>query len=172
MFSRCRHFARASHFPPQPFWPNVQRFCTCINDITLLQRPLPCLGRMAERVHDGNENGETLFAQVFLLVPDLRQAVRASRGFCERFRGLHEQKRRCLKGNKCPFLHEDELVIARHRCHAPFLQLTQDNRLLVMPPLKKVEDSGRGSQMVPKWAKWEVKRVRGRVSLTRGPECW
>ena len=57
---------------------------------------------------------------------------------CLRYQGKHLSRKRCKKGNGCPFLHvnqDQELTLAQNRLHAPFSHLTRDNNILKVPPL-------------------------------------
>ena len=81
-----------------------------------------------------------MVAEIFERAPNLGIALDVARGPCLRFQRSHPSGRRCKKGDSCPFLHVprgQDLALARNRLRAPFLQLTQDNRLLLVPPLRQ-----------------------------------
>ena len=82
---------------------------------------------------------ETVLREIFDRAPDLGRALDDARGPCLKFQGIHPSGRRCNK-KQCPFLHVKkglELKLAKNRLRSPFLHLTRDNKLLVVPPLRK-----------------------------------
>ena len=84
-----------------------------------------------------------MLAEIFEREPALGEELDNARGICERFMGLHPDGRKCKKGVKCPYLHVhpgQDLASAPNRLRSPFLHLTADNKLLVMPPLKKARE--------------------------------
>ena len=77
-----------------------------------------------------------LLADAFERVPALGLALDAARGVCENFQGTHPSGRRCKRGDKCPMLHVkpgQDLSLASNRLHAPFVHMTRDGKLLLMP---------------------------------------
>ena len=80
----------------------------------------------------------SLLAHIFEKAPQLGDALYAARGPCLRYQGTHPSQRRCKKGKNCPYLHVrqgEEWRLATNRLRAPFIQLTRDNKILVVPPL-------------------------------------
>ena len=88
-------------------------------------------------VDAANLSPQHLLAEIFDRNPELGKALDKARGPCKRFQGTvlgHDRK--CRKGNECLFLHVplgQALALARNRLQTPFLQLTGDNKLLLIP---------------------------------------
>ena len=86
------------------------------------------------------EQKRRAFAEIFERAPELGDALDKARGPCLKYQGDHQSKKRCNRGNDCPFLHVkkgQELKHAQNRHRAPFTHLTGDNKILVDPPLKQ-----------------------------------
>ena len=81
-----------------------------------------------------------VLAQIFQREPGVGDLLDKARGPCLKYQGKHPSNRRCKRGAKCPFLHvkaNQELKHAQNRCRAPFAHLARDNKILLVPPLKK-----------------------------------
>jgi hypothetical protein len=81
-----------------------------------------------------------LLAELFNKAPGIERALGAAAGPCLKFQGIHPSGKKCKKGNKCPLLHVavgQELALAQNRLRSPFWQMTRDNRLRLLPPLKQ-----------------------------------
>ena len=81
-----------------------------------------------------------VLAEIFERAPEFGDALDEARGVCLKWQGIHPSNRRCKRGDKCPLLHvkaNHELKRARNRCRAPFMHLAKENKILLVPPLKK-----------------------------------
>ena len=98
-------------------------------------------GKKKKRDDDAADLRRTLLAEMCEKKPELFQELDMARGPCLRFQGKQPGcKRLCNKGDKCPFLHVhagQELALAQNRLQHPFLQMTGDSKLLLIPPLKQ-----------------------------------
>ena len=86
------------------------------------------------------EQKRRAFAEIFERAPEFGDALDKARGPCLKYQGDHQSKKRCNRGNDCPFLHVkkgQDLKHAQNRYRAPFTHLTGDNKILVDPPLKQ-----------------------------------
>lgn len=86
------------------------------------------------------ERRSAVLREIFDRSPELGRALDIARGPCLKFQGRHSSRRKCKKGDSCPLLHVkagQELQLAANRLRAPFLHLTSDNKLLLIPPLKQ-----------------------------------
>ena len=95
---------------------------------------------MTVNVDAANLSPQHVLAKVFEEHPELGSALDTIRGPCMRFQNKVPFFGRRCKNKNCPFLHVDpgqEFVLAKNRLQHPFLQMTGDGKLLLIPPFKE-----------------------------------